>query len=397
MSSFDAPPVHGSLSSFDDFPVHQSAETVRHVTTSDRNFYDRYYFNCHANDGGAFLVFGLGQYPNLATQDAFALLVTGNTHRVVRSSRELGDRMDTSVGPLAVEVISPLRELRICCEPRNESESGHGLAFDLHWTGSIPVYEEPRQFQRMYGRAVFDTMRLAQTGRWQGWIELDGRRFLVTPDRWWGTRDRSWGVRPVGEPEPPGIRTEGQMQGFWNYAPMQFDDHSILYMVNEHDDGTRVISEAVRIHNDPSSEPEPLGVPEHAAVLTPGTRRIAASTLSFPDAPGGSFEISVEPLLDAWLLLGTGYGMEDDWRFGMYQGHEVTQCVEFDYERDAQRLFGLVDQVARFTQHGGSADGQVGHGLHEFFFVDTFTRYGLSGWDPVVADQWGSDGDGGDA
>lgn len=394
MSSFDRPPAHGSLSSFDDYPVHQSTDTVRHAFTSDRNFYDRYYFNCHSNDGGAFLVFGLGQYPNLATQDAFALLVCGDVHRVVRSSRELGDRMDTTVGPLAVEVIRPLRELRIVCEPRDDTEAANGLAFDLHWTGSIPAYEEPRQFQRMHGRAVFDTMRLAQTGRWQGWIELDGRRFEVGPDRWWGTRDRSWGVRPVGEPEPPGIRTEGQMQGFWNYAPMQFDDHSILYMLNEHDDGERVIEEAVRIHNDADRRPEPLGRPEHAAVLTPGTRRIEKSTVSFPDAPGGGFEVSVEPLLDAWLLLGTGYGLEDDWRFGMYQGSSVTQCVEIDYSRDADRLFGLVDQVARFTQHGGPADRQVGHGLHEFFFVDTFARYGLSGWDPAVAGQWETDAHG---
>ena len=93
--------------------------------------------------------------------------------------------------------------------------------------------------------------------------------------------------------------------------------------------------------------------------------------------------------VDAWLLLGTGYGIEEDWRFGMYQGpDEVVQVVDIDYERDAERLFGLVDQVGRFTQHGGVADGSVGHGLHEFFFVDTFSRYGLSGWDPTVAKQW---------
>ncbi|MCO5319298.1 MAG: hypothetical protein M9942_12770 [Microthrixaceae bacterium] len=387
MVGFNAPAAHGSLSAFDDYPVHQAAETIRHVVSSDRNFYDRYYFNCHSNDGEAFLVFGLGQYPNLEVADAFALLVTGTTHRVVRSSRRLGDRMDTSVGPLSVEVISPLRELRIRCEPRDDAESGFGLALDLHWTGSVPAYEEPRQFQRMHGRPVFDTMRLAQTGRWQGWIELDGRRFEVTPDRWWGTRDRSWGVRPVGEPEPPGIRTEGQMQGFWNYAPMQFEDHSILYMVNEHDDGERVLEEAVRIHADPALAPEPLGRPEHHAVLTPGTRRIESSRLSFPDAPGGAFEVEMEPLADAWLLLGTGYGLEEDWRFGMYQGEDVSQVVEIDYEQDAERLFGLVDQVGRFTQRGGPADGSVGHGLHEFFFVDSFSRYGLSGWDPAVASQ----------
>lgn len=30
-----------TLSPLDDHPVHQSPEVMRHVTTSDRNFYDR--------------------------------------------------------------------------------------------------------------------------------------------------------------------------------------------------------------------------------------------------------------------------------------------------------------------------------------------------------------------
>ncbi len=42
--SFAAPRAHGSLSSWDDYPVHQTAETIRHAATSDRNFYDRYTF-----------------------------------------------------------------------------------------------------------------------------------------------------------------------------------------------------------------------------------------------------------------------------------------------------------------------------------------------------------------
>ncbi|HMV75693.1 MAG TPA: hypothetical protein PKB00_14050, partial [Microthrixaceae bacterium] len=66
----------------------------------------------------------------------------------------------------------------------------------------------------------------------------------------------------------------------------------------------------------------------------------------------------------------------------MYQGPLVVQGVEIDYRRDADRLFGLVDQVARFTQTGGVADGAVGSGLHEFFFIGDYPRYGLRGWDP---------------
>ena len=385
MTCFRAPRAHGSLSAWDDFCVHQAAETVRHAVTSDRNFYDRYYFNCHANDGSAFLVFGLGQYPNLAVQDAFACVVVGTSHRVVRASRELGDRMDTSVGPLRVEVLEPLHRLRIVCEPHDESP----IAFDLTWEGSVPAVEEPRQFLRRHGRVLFDTIRLAQTGRWSGTLTTGEHTFEVTPERWWGTRDRSWGVRPVGEEEPAGIRTEGQMTGMWNYAPMQFPDHSILYILNEEDRPdawgrpVRALEEAVRVWADPDRPPEPLGRPEHEAVLTPGTRRIESSTLVFPQAPGGEVRVEVTPLLDCWLMLGTGYGLEADWRHGMWQGPLVVQGVEVDYERDAGRLFGLVDQVARFEQTTGPRAGAVGYGLHEFFFIGGFARYGLVDWEPA--------------
>ena len=89
------------LSPMDDYPLHQVAETMRNAGTSDRNFYDRYYFNMHSSSDELFMVMGMGQYPNLGVQDAFAVVRRGNKHHVVRSSRELGaDRMDTSVGPL---------------------------------------------------------------------------------------------------------------------------------------------------------------------------------------------------------------------------------------------------------------------------------------------------------
>ena len=91
------------LSPFDDLPIHQIAEPLRHVATSDRNFYDRYYFNCFDREGSLMLVVGMGQYPNLGVADAFAVVNDGERHRVVRASRELGtDRGDTTVGPFRV-------------------------------------------------------------------------------------------------------------------------------------------------------------------------------------------------------------------------------------------------------------------------------------------------------
>lgn len=363
------------LSSMDDYPLHQISDTIRHVGSSDRNFYDRYYFNVHACSDDLFMVMGLGQYPNLAVQDAFAVVRRGRKHRVVRASRELGDRMDTTVGPFRVEVIEGLRKVRFVLEP-NE----HGIEMDLRWEGAIPAFLEPRHYVRKHGRVLFDSTRFAQTGTWSGTLRVGDERFEVTPDRWWGTRDRSWGIRPVGEAEPPGIRQgEPSMMAMWNYAPMQFRDFSILYIVQEKNDGTRELEEAVRIWADPAREPEWLGRPEHEHVFRSGTRYIERSMLRFPDAPGGAIAVEVTPLVECYIGIGTGYGFDADWRHGMYQGKLVVQGLELDTVDDAARLWGICDNAARFDlrQAGRS---EVGYGLHEYAFFGPFDRYGLSGF-----------------
>jgi hypothetical protein len=357
------------LSSWDDYPVHQVAEPIRHVGTSDRNFYDRYYFNCHACSDDLFLVLGMGQYPNLGTQDAFAVVRRGEQHRVVRSSRVLDDRMDLSVGPLRVEVVEPLRKVRFVLEPTE-----HPLALDLTFEGAHAAFEEPKQHIRKYGRVLFDTARFCQNGRWSGTLQVAAEAFTVEPDRWWGMRDRSWGVRPVGEAEPPGIRQEtGQMVGIWNYAPMQFEDHQLFYICQEQPDGSRTLEEAVRVWNDPAREAEHLGRPEFEHTLTTGTRRIdQPSRLRFPEA---DLEVTVNPLVNAYVAIGTGYGVEDDWRHGMYQGDLVTQYVEHDMAQlDTWAWYSLNEQVARFE----ASTGAVGYGMHEYGFFGPFPRYGLT-------------------
>jgi hypothetical protein len=376
--------THPSLSSWDDFPVHQVADTIRHVGTSDRNFYDRYYFNLHASTDELFMVMGLGQYPNLGVTDTFVCVRRGDVQHVVRASRVLEDRRDTSIGPIRVEVLEPLHRVRFVCDPSahtpTDADSGElAIACDLTWEGAIPAFEEPRQYVRKYGRVLFDTMRFAQTGCWSGTLEVAGETLSVTPDRWWGTRDRSWGVRPHGEPEHPGIRQgEGQMSGMWNYDPMQFPDHSILYMLNEQADGERLLEEAVRIWNDAAREPEWLGRPEHEHTLRSGTRMVDHSVLRFPEAPEGTLEIDVTPLLPAYIAIGTGYGVEDDWRHGMYQGPLVVQGRDFKVpEIEGIGQFTIVDQVARFEQRIDGTTGAVGFGLHEHGFFGPFPRYGL--------------------
>ena len=357
------------LTSWDDYPVHQSANFIAHTASTDRNFYDRYYFLMHPSSDEMAAIFGLGQYPNLGVTDAFIAVRKGDGHHVVRASKPLVDRMDTSVGPIRVEIIEPLRRLRVVVEPTE-----HSVAMDVTWTGSVPAIAEPNQFIRSKGKVVFDTQRLAQTGFWEGSITVNGETTAVTPDHWRGCRDRSWGVRPVGEPEPAGIR-QGvpAMSGMWNYFPMQFSDHSIFFINNELADGTRVLEQAERVW--PDGRIEQLGRVEWHHDMQKGTRLMAHSVLTFPDAPGGKIEIDCTSLLPHFLAVGSGYGLDDDWRHGMYQGPDVVVHGR-DYKVDDIAMrgqFAVVDHVARFEYAGN-----VGYGLYEQAFMGAFPRVGIA-------------------
>jgi hypothetical protein len=93
----------------------------------------------------------------------------------VRASRELGnDRLDTSVGPLSVEVVKGLRSLRVRCAP-NE----WGVAFDLLFEGTVPALEEPKSFNRTRARITQDVSRYAQVGAWSGELEVGGQHYEV--------------------------------------------------------------------------------------------------------------------------------------------------------------------------------------------------------------------------
>jgi hypothetical protein len=367
-----------TLSPLDDYPVHQIAQPIRYLGTSDRNFYDRYYFNCHAGTDELMLLIGLGQYPNLGVTDAFALARHGDTHRVVRASRELGaDRMDTSVGPFRVEVIEGLRRLRVILEP-NE----HGLEFDLSWEGVIPAQAEPRHFMRMQERVIFDSVRLAQTGRWTGFVRSGGAEFRITPDQWRGSRDRSWGVRPVGESEPPGIQSRNPAQFYWMYAPMQFDDFSILTIVQEDAAGHRILEEAVRVWPEAAGRvPQQLGRPEYRPQYVPGTREVQTATISFSPPDGEPLQVAVHPVHPVSLMVGTGYGLEPDWKHGMYQGPDLVVqgvCYDLAREEDRARMWGMIDSVAVFEC---AEDGTTvtGSGLFEYWPFGAHAPTGLTG------------------
>ena len=354
-----------TVTAWDDYPVHQSSDWIAHVATSDRNFYDRYYFNVLDTEGRFMVVMGLGQYPNLGTTDAFATVRVGEKQHVVRASKPLVDRSDISVGPLRIEVLEPLKRLRFVIEPTE-----HDVALDLTWEGFGPAIPEPNQFIRNGTRVTFDTQRLAQMGSWTGTLSVASETFDVKPETTWGSRDRSWGVRPIGEREPEGIyRDTFKPGGMWSYFPMRFEDHCIYYICSEGADGSRSLEQAERVWLD--GRVEQLGRTEHAHEFEPGIRLLTGSTISFPDS---GIDIRCTPLLANFLAVGTGYGLEPDWRHGMYQGPDlVVQGITYEVPEIRQLgAYAVVDHAARFEY-----DGHVGYGLYEHAFSGAMPKYGL--------------------
>src|SRR5688572_2551815 len=102
------------LNRLDDYPVHQTPEPVAHVSTGDRNAYDRYFFNGYRADGELFFAAAMGLYPNRGVIDASFSVVRGGVQTSVHASgRAPLERTHTAVGPVEVAVEEPLQRLRL--------------------------------------------------------------------------------------------------------------------------------------------------------------------------------------------------------------------------------------------------------------------------------------------
>lgn len=375
------------LTPLDDYLVHQTPETVDRVATSDRNFYDRYYFNAHTLDGDAFLVVAMGLYPNIGVIDAFATAVIDNkTQYVLRASRELNsDRLQTHAGPIGVEVLEGLRRLRVWAEP-NE----HGLSFDLTFEGVTFPFEEPHFLRRAGSRVVMDYTRLTQNGRWTGTFTAGGRTYDVAPDTWWGARDHSWGIRPVGGGEPPSAPPPGQgsFGFFWTWTPVQFDDACIMYTCSEDPDGSRWHAAAELLHPYKRERaPEQLVVVGHDIMLVPGTRTFERGTLHMARRDGTPVKMTLEPKSTLYMA-GAGYAYMGGWRHGQYHGPLAVEGEVWDLTDTArtQKLMGQTETVCDYTVEG-LGDLGTGHGIFEFLLLGSYEPYGFKNFNDVAPER----------
>jgi hypothetical protein len=368
---------HGIIGPLDEYPIHQTPHPFGRPVSSDRNFYDRCYWNAmrtddEGGDGDLFLVTGLGYYPNLGVKDAYVVLRQGDTQTAVHLSDAIDDnRLDQRVGDYRIEVLEPLHKLRLVL---GETE---GIAFDLTWEGSFDVVQEQPHLMLNGVRSTLDAQRFAQLGSWSGTLMLDGTETAVTPDRWMGSRDRSWGIRPVGEAEPAGRPQDPPMEGFWwLYVPMRFDDFSIVVIVQEDANGFRTLNDATRTWRD--GLVEQLGWPRVDIDYLPGTRTPTGARLTCTGWGGKPVVAEIEPRTSITLHVGGGYGGDPEWTHGQWKGDSFVERVTHnltDPDIAARIPFGVTDHAARAT-----CDGAVGHGLFEHATMGRHDPSGFVDW-----------------
>jgi len=357
------------LTKGDDYPIHQTPEPIAYAG-SDRNFYDRYFFNGYSPDGRDFFAVAFGVYPALNVADAHLSVIRDGKQYCLHASRVLGmERMDLTVGPIRIEILEPLQKLRVVVE------GAEGLAADLVFEGRAFPIEEPRFVKRLGPRLFMDYTRLTQNVRVSGWLEVDGERREVAG--WTGSRDRSWGIRPVGAPDPQPTPGAGLTGFFWQWTPVNFQDRSVFFHVNADPDGQAWNTRAVIL---PDGAGEGGGWHAEAArmedvELIPGTRHARSGTLKIPLAQGEA-TVKLEPVT-AFLMRGIGYG--GDWRHGALKGDLAVAREDIDLagvDMGAMENFHI-QAISRATFQAPGEAPQEGVGVFEQLILGPYRPYAL--------------------
>ena len=188
----------------------------------------------------------------------------------------------------------------------------------------------------------------------------------VDPSTWLGSRDRSWGIRPVGEAEPPGAPTDPPFEGmWWLYVPLQFEDFAVVLIIQEDPSGFRTLNDCTRAWKD--GRVEQLGWPLIDVHYASGTRTPTGATIRCTTPEGKALVLEVESRLAVPLHVGGGYGGDPDWIHGAWKGADFAERVTYAMDDPAVQgrfMFGCIDHVGRAT-----ADGAEGFGLFEHFCI----------------------------
>ncbi len=361
------------LSRADDYPIHQTPEPIAFAGT-DRNFYDRYFFNGYAKDGETFFAAALGVYPHLNIMDAaFCVVKDGKQHNLHASRILHMERMVTEVGPISIDVLEPLRSLRVRVAP-----NPHGIEADIIFHCRTAAIQEPRFTYRIGPRTIMDYTRLTQNGVYEGWISVQGQRLDLTRQTHWGTRDRSWGVRPVGAADSQAVAPPPLPQFYWLWAPMNFEDRITLYHLNADAKG-KAWNTAGVVCETGDGAPAHFSAVRSEVHYRSGTRHAEAAKVFLTDEQGAVTTITLKPHWNFYMS-GLGY-MNPIWGHGHFKGELAVGYDEIETAKVNENDFPYQHVQAFCTAQLEGPHGlrRAGQGVLEQLIIGPYAPHGLTG------------------
>ncbi|MGW4337397.1 DUF7065 domain-containing protein [Rhodococcus koreensis] len=342
----------------DESLFHQTTDPFAVVATPDHRFFDRYWFSGLAPDGAVAFFAGTGRYPNMATRDAFLNVLVGSRQHNLRVSTEIDVLADAAtvdkaqVAGFTSAVEEPFRRIRLTVD-----EPAHPVRAELVFVTERPAHLEVKHREMAGHRLIQEQTRYDQVGSWNGWVEVEGRRFDVND--WWGDRDHSWGVRvDVGGLEPPPLSRRVSSLTIWcNFST---PTRCGLVQLREYADGRPPYIDGRVYTNDGSS----LSITAigHDVERSPGGWRKARLRVTLED--GAELAIEATPHPDkAWVSRGGGYnrGFSDGLGFGARRG-DVIEYDVFDLADSGEVYCDglLVEPGHRENLAAVTVDGEAG-------------------------------------
>jgi len=380
------------LTPYDEFPVHQVPHPFSYIPSTDYNWDDGYWFGVFSPDEKIFLGTYMRVNPNSDMIGGCALINVAGRQFTVRFSRCWRRNFETEVGPYHMKIVVPLKKIRLLLD-KNDS----GFSFDILWEGTSPAFLEEHHIATNRGRRTTDQTRYSQPGKCSGWIELEGKRWEVTPDKWSGSRDHSWGLyaerpplAPVSTLLPPRDSTAGPQRALRFWTCFRTEPYSGFFHVHETADGVQCKMNDVfgtpfggRIFKGWGEQDIELVSGQHQMTFLPGARILKQATFAMKDAQGRTWKQVFDVACPPWLVQTMGAtpgSFKDGGTFHTYHGNEELHLEWDDFDFSVQPLkytpYKVSGAAAADTFNIGSAGGSEVHGPEYLARVTTYAPDG---------------------
>ena len=221
--------------------AHQIPEPFPNVLHFHPDWRESLFFIMHEREKpGDVLILTLAHFPSREEMDSLQLGRVGDSPIMARHVRKVdGDQDDFRVGPITIDVVEPLKKIRLVAAASEATP----VSFDVTFTARTAPYQLRRGTMKAKHEIIWDQSHMFQSGIYNGSYTHNGKTTQI--DNWWGQRDHSWGVRSHARCP------------LWMWMPIQLEEGMLSVWHWEYPNGARVYTDGCFAPAD-GSEPIPV-------------------------------------------------------------------------------------------------------------------------------------------